>query len=148
MRFTITIEGTAVIDRTLARYVNAMTDATPAFEAIGDQFAEAERAIFLQQGPGWAPLSPRYAAYKAKHWPNMPILTRSGKLQQSLTSRPFGHEQITAKSGEYGTAVDYAKYHQHGTTKMPQRRPVNIPETTRNAMAKTMQRYLTTGQVF
>lgn len=148
MRFTITVEGEKVIDRTLARYIDNMTDATPAFEAIGDQFAQAETAIFLQQGPGWAPLSPKYAAYKARYFPGMPILIRTGKLQQSLTSRPFGHEQIRAQSGEYGTSVNYAKYHQHGTSKMPQRRPVNVPEATRKAMAKTMQRYLTTGNVF
>ncbi|RIJ76611.1 hypothetical protein D1871_11095 [Nakamurella silvestris] len=147
MQFTINVGGEQVIDRTLLRFVERLESAQPAFERIGDQFAQAEMANFLTQGGGWAPLSPGYAAYKAARFPGRPILVRTGEMRDSLTHRPFGIDTVGDTRAEFGTADPKAKYHQHGTSKMPARPPVKVSEGNRNEMAKTLQRYLMTGSI-
>ena len=45
-----------------------------------------------------------------------------------------------------GTDVDYAHFHQTGTTRMPRRRPVEFTRTDRERWVKSLQRYIVTGE--
>lgn len=76
---------------------------------------------------GWAPLSPRYAAWKLTHFPGAPIMIQTGELFRSLTSLNNAAETITPTSATFGTTVEYAKFHQYGTRKMPARTIVFCP---------------------
>lgn len=100
-------------------------DLTPAFEKWGDDVAEEVRLNFASDGArfghAWAALSPEYAAWKATHFPGKTILRRTDKLFDSVTKRPFAIERIGTHQAEFGTDVDYAKYHKTGTDKMPSR---------------------------
>lgn len=80
---------------------------------------------FQEEGrPRWASLSTNYSGYR----PNTPILVVSGRLRdmfRGLTGREL--------DGGYGRLypadtdkVDYYKYHQLGTSKMPQREIVGL----------------------
>lgn len=100
---------------------------TPVFEA-------AEKRQFDAQGAGpvagsWNPLSEAYAAWKAKKYPGRPILQRTGALLEALTvaSSPFAARDFNASTFLFGTAgVEYASFHQLGTSKMPARPPFDF----------------------
>lgn len=113
----------------LARRVREMRersqDVSPAWEALLDWFAEQNQAQWLTRGSRyrkpWAPLAESTVAEKfRKGWPLDPLI-RTGDLVQSLTHRPLGVEHITGRSVSAGTDVSYAKFHQTGTRRMPQR---------------------------
>lgn len=76
---------------------------------------------------GWAPLDPQYAAWKMARFPGAPPLVRSGRLFASLTGATASIESMTNTSLTVGTSVEYAKFHQYGTTKMPKRKIVFEP---------------------
>jgi phage gpG-like protein len=153
MPTAITFEffGEPQLSRTLARMTEAVDDLRPVWEALADRFASLEGRQFATEGRygsgGWAPLSPRYAAWKARHYPGKTILRRTDDLYRSLTERPLGVEVIEPRFAIFGTAVEYGQYHQHGTAHMPRRRPVEFPESERREWVKVLQRFLVTGEV-
>lgn len=94
------------------------------FDAVQDVFTmEGQR-----RGPtgrfahgAWAPLSPRYKAWKDKHYPDKGILERTGALRDSLT---WNHGAL-GEGGIFdaqplfaivGTDVPYARAHQRGVS--------------------------------
>lgn len=83
-------------------------------------------------GGPWARLSPRYFVWKEQHYPNQPILTRTGTLRESLRwSGSLGYGGIFDAQPGYvivGTAVPYAKFHQTGTKHMPKRNFLPTPD--------------------
>ncbi len=99
-------------------------------------FEEEERAQFAAEGSGpnrgaWKPLSEAYAAWKAGHYPGQPILRREGNLYEALTSSssPFAMRTFDQADFDFGTAgLDYASYHQSGTSKMSARPPYDFTE--------------------
>lgn len=150
LRLTLSFFGETQLDRTLARFSDRARDARPAWEALADRFGALERAQFASEGRysgGWAPLSPRYGEWKAEHYPGLPILELSGDLKASLTSRPFGVEIIEPGFMAIGSDVDYGRWHQEGTDRMPRRRPVEFPDSERRAWIKLLQRFIVTGEV-
>jgi len=151
MRFTLDFHGDTQIDRTLLRMSMDVADARPAWEVLAGKFARAERKQFSSEGGyasgGWAPLSPKYAAWKQRHFPGKPILERTGALKESLTQRPFGVEVLEPEFMVVGSGIDYGAYHQQGTSRMPQRRPVELTEADRRAWVNVIQRFIVTGSV-
>jgi hypothetical protein len=72
---------------------------------------------------GWAPLSPRTAAYKARRgWSTVPLGPRTGTLRAG-----FQYESTRARATAYNP-VEYSRYHQNGapSRNLP-RRPL-LPE--------------------
>lgn len=149
VRFTLTIDGDEEIDRTLAAYTTRVQDLRPLFATLADRFATVEAGQFASQGAlgsgGWAPLSPAYAAWKARRYPGAGILHRTGTLAASLTTRPFGVEDITRDQAVFGTRVPYAGYHQAGTDRMPPRPPIQFPDSEKRAWVTAIQRFLHDG---
>lgn len=150
MRLTFAVEGEAQVDRTLARFAENVGDATPVWEKLADRFAVIETRQFDSEGAygsgGWPALSPKYAAWKARHFPGAPILVRTGAGRDSLTHRPFGIEVIRPESMTIGSGLDYLRYHQGGAGNNPQRRPVELPENERRSWVNMIQRFIVTGR--
>lgn len=150
-RISFSFYGDVQLDRTLQRFELRAADASPAFEQIGDSFARAESRQFSSQGAygsgGWPALSPAYAAWKARHFPGKPILQRTGELAESLTSRPFGIDVVESQFAVFGSAVPHGRFHQIGGPDLPQRRPVELPDTLRRRWVKILQRWLVTGRL-
>ena len=67
---------------------------------------------------GWAPRTRQY------EWP---IMRKTGTLFSSLTSLRGAHNDIGRTVATFGTNVDYARFHQNGTFKMPKRMVVFEP---------------------
>lgn len=151
MRFTLSVEGETQIDRTLARFVDDVTNAEPLWDKLADRFASIERRQFDTQGAygsgGWPALSPAYAAWKAANYPGKPILRRTDELYNSLTRRPFGVEVIEPGFMVVGSGTEHGKYHQAGGGNLPQRRPVEFPESERRTWVRFIQRFIQTGEV-
>lgn len=149
LRLSFDFYGDQQLERTLDRFGDAAEDMRPAWDAIAEDFADVERRQFSTEGGygsgGWAPLSPRYAAWKARAYPGKPILQREGDLVRSLTERPFGIEVILPARMVIGSDVEHGQYHQHGGPRLPRRRPVELPELVRRRWVKIVQRFLVTG---
>jgi hypothetical protein len=112
-------------DEILAMAARA-ADTAPAWRAWGDDVEHAFREQFDSQGVRltgevWAPLSPRYAAWKARHFPGMPILRRTDVLFASMTHRPMAVERVTGHSGESELPPDDAwwPYEGHPVDRWP-----------------------------
>lgn len=150
-RFTFTIEGETQVDRTLARFADNIGDARALWDKLADRFAALEKRQFSSEGAygsgGWPALSPAYAAWKSHHYPGKPILRRTDELYNSLTRRPFGIEVIETGHMVLGSGVAHGKYHQAGGGNLPQRRPVELPESERRTWVRLIQRFIVTGNV-
>ncbi len=150
MQLLIEVDGDEQLNRVLTRFTDRIQDVTPAWDAIASVIAADEGEQFDSEGRfasgGWSPLSPGYAAGKQRHYPGKPILERTGVLRESLTRRPFGVERLSPQEMTIGTGVPYSKYHQRGTDRMPQRRPLEVTGERRNDLVKILQRYVVTGE--
>jgi len=98
---------------------DALRDLRPLGDVFHQIFIEFIQRHFDSEGgyagTPWAPLSPRYAAWKSAHYPGQPILRMRGTLYGSLTSRGAGSVvKISARAMEFGTTVPYARAHQVG----------------------------------
>ncbi|KWW97403.1 hypothetical protein LI90_4375 (plasmid) [Carbonactinospora thermoautotrophica] len=149
VRITFSFYGDTQLDRTLARFADNVQDARPVWEVLAERFRRAETRQFRSEGRyasgGWDPLSPRYAAWKARNYPGATILVRTGALRDSLTKRPFGIEVIEPSFMVVGSDVEYGVYHQQGTERMPRRRPVEFTEWERREWVRILQRFIVTG---
>jgi phage gpG-like protein len=104
------------------------------FPLLSPIFEAAETRQFDAQGGGpvagsWAELSAVYADWKEQHYPGQPLLVATGALREGLTaaSSPFGVREWTATNFVFGTAgIEYASFHQSGTSRMPARPPFDL----------------------
>ncbi len=92
------------------------------------ELERANIANFASQGAAsgqpWMPLDDQYARWKLEHYGPLPILIRTGTLAESLSRLRGRPNEIDRTKAVFGTDVKYAKYHQHGTYKMPARKIV------------------------
>jgi hypothetical protein len=94
-------------------------------EFFGPQFFDDVQQNFASEGRfvgGWRALSPKYAAWKLKHYGPRNILVRTGRMQRSLRMGAGENIFRAFKTRvEMGSSVDYMPYHQRGTRRMPRR---------------------------
>ena len=103
------------------------------WDAIATEFYKIEREQFKGEGgPSgkWKSLSPKYAVIKAKKYGNVPILTASGQMMKSLTSRGAANSVLeqTATEMTIGTSDPKAGYHQRGNRRLPQRKVIDFDD--------------------
>lgn len=148
-RLTLEFFGETQVDRSLETMELRSLDARPAWETITDSFLAAERRQFETQGlsgsGGWPPLSPAYGAWKAKHFPGMPILQRTRRLALSLTEGP-AVRIFEPHDMWIGSDVYYGAFHQAGAG-VPQRRPVDLTETWRRSAVHVLHRHIVYGEL-
>ncbi len=72
-------------------------------------------------GRPWAPLSAKYGRSKQKRWPGAPILRATGDMQDTAVILPW-------KDGFQVKTTPYGAYNQFGTSKMPARPWMGIPD--------------------
>jgi len=88
LKIRVSTTGVTATSRRLSLYGRKLKTYRSLYRGIGAEIARAERAWFATRGAGtWQPLSPRYAAWKARHFPGRPLMVRSGKLRAALTSQ-------------------------------------------------------------
>ena len=96
---TLSIPASAIAQQgfrvVIARVRDRVADLAPVWDHIRRMIWDSETALFRNQGalqefPSWAPLSPKYAAWKRRKFGNLKILALSGKLVGQLTGRRSG----------------------------------------------------------
>lgn len=120
------------------------TNFAEAFDQIADVMAEKTRENFLNEsspsGRRWPELSPATVARKGHDQ----ILVDSTALRKSVVMRNApGHvEQIGKDKIVYGTDVNYAVFHQEGTSRMPQREFLGVDDKNVDNMADIVADHL------
>jgi len=99
---------------------------------------------------GWDPLDREYAQWKRTEQPAAKIMvgpdSSSGALMKSLTNLNGPPNRIYMKKAIFGTSIEYAKFHQYGTTKMAKRRLVYEPRFFRRDLTETMSDHIIYGR--
>lgn len=102
----------------------------PVFHWAKRELEKANAENFLSNGlpvGGWKPLSPAYGAWKANRFPGRPTMIRSGNLFRSLTNINANDTEINDTTASFSSSIEYAKFHQYGTSKMPARKVIYEP---------------------
>ncbi len=101
----------------------------------------------LPSGRSWSPLDPGYARWKSANFPGRPTMVRSGRLFRSLTNMKGAPSFIRRDVAEFGTGVEYAKFHQSGTFKMPKRQVVFEPPLFAKRLGMKAADYVANGVI-
>ena len=129
-----TVTGQDTPARIIAPVTRAMTDFRQVWEAFRPRLHEIAIEQFgtegARGGERWAPLSPAYAARKARTHPGRTILVRKGNLAESLISQsaPGAIWRASADTLVWGTEDRTAAYHQYGTSRMPRRQVITLTQ--------------------
>ena len=126
---TITVDAKKAIARLVLMKKRA-NDMRPVLWRAKQWLRFANEENFRQAGlpsGGWSPLDPQYAAWKNMRQPGAGTMIRTGRLFRSLTSLDAPPNKIDVMEATFGTKIEYAKFHQYGTTKMPKRKVVYEP---------------------
>jgi len=158
MQLTATLDANAIAQVGLRRYLRTLSeranDLYPAWDNVLNILYEAERRLFAQEGQTeehskWEKLSPRYAAWKEKHYPGMPILTLTGRFRGSMTDPSGQHTEIRERRQlTWGSAHkvsgghDLGGLHAEGRGNMPARPPIRITQRNVDDIADTVVDYI------
>ncbi|HEX5782342.1 MAG TPA: phage virion morphogenesis protein [Solirubrobacteraceae bacterium] len=114
----VTVTGDEELLAALRAMRRRALDMSPALRDVGDLLRLHFKAQFAtegaQGGKKWAPLTPKYAAWKLKRVGPQPILQFSGDLVKSFTSKPMAVEEVGPREARFGSDVRYAVFHQFG----------------------------------
>ena len=122
------------VQKTQARFTGMILRSKsfePIFIKAKKRIEAANAANFAANGlpaGGWAPLDPQYAAFKQAKYPGKPTLVGNGRLFRSVASMTSSVSSISPTKAEFGTNVEYAKFHQYGTRFMPKRKIIFEPQ--------------------
>ena len=149
------VGGVVQLDRALGVLKTNVSDLSPVWDDIKDDFIKNEREQFNTEGGhgsgGWAPLSASYAKWKRRHYPRKKILVLKGNLRGSLTSEsaPGFHYKHGKLGMEIGSRVKYALFHQTGTKTMPSRPPIELVDAQKRRWPRLIHEYIwKSGQGF
>jgi hypothetical protein len=125
------------IMRQSGRFRQQLANLEPLWERFKPIMGEIEAQRFAEAGPGWAPLAESTIRQKAAAGYPLDPLIRTGALRDSLTQESAA-AKTTRLTMEWGSGVDYAKYHQEGTPRMPQRKVIDIDVDARRRFEMAM----------
>lgn len=142
-------EGLTDLIASVSAQVAKLRDLRPAWRSVLLYLRRATTAQFDSKGgrsgDDWAPLSPAYAARKARIYPGMPILRASDRMFRSLVDQSSDSiAELEPREMTYGTRAPYARYHQKGTPKMPRRRILAITPEDRRYVQQAVRAHLGT----
>lgn len=144
----VEFQGEVEFYRQLRKIPDAAKDLTPVWPDVVKVLQEEEAAAFASEGATtrrgkWKSLSPAYAARKAKKTPGKTILMATGRLQASVTAKTEDSViEETPTSLTFGTTVKYAKFHQRGTRRMPQREFLSLTDRGINRITRRIRKHL------
>ena len=107
----------------------------PVWASAMKDLEQAHQRLFQTAGApvgGWQPLEANsFYSKRSRGYGNEGILIRTGTLEDSLSSARHseGVRDMGPTSMEFGTKVEYAKFHQTGTRYMHEREVVYVPRT-------------------
>jgi hypothetical protein len=137
----ISTHGLAAVARHYQAMHTRAQDLSPAWDEVLTWWAMGNKEHFASRGrrwrTPWKPLAPSTVAQKRRAGFMNEPLVRTTELRTELTNRPLGVEHIRASDVEAGTNLDYARFHQRGTKKMPRRALINAEAVAREGAASS-----------
>jgi phage gpG-like protein len=122
MRLDLDVELDDAVARQRLRMMEIRsTNFAPVFRRAKEELERSNRENFISNGlpvGGWKPRKAVYA------WP---VMRRTGRLFTSLANMSGPENVVTPMFAQFGTNVDYAKFHQYGTEKMAKRQILFTP---------------------
>jgi len=106
---------------------DAATDFRMVFIWAQRELGKMNRENFAASGlpvGGWSPLKPRYASWKIRNFPGAPIMVQTGKLFNAVGAMNGAGSYIRKTTSEFVVDIEYASFHQYGTSKMAKRQIV------------------------
>lgn len=150
--FYIEFEGTEGLQRSFYKIDQTISDLTPIWKEVKDEFFEIEKDLFQSGGASgqsgkWADLSPASEAIKVAKYGTFALiagpLIATERLYKSLTQETGDSiEQSNKQELILGTSVPYAKYHQTGARNLPARPPIDFTDKDRQKLIKRMKKAL------
>ncbi len=116
-----------------------------------DELKKANRRNFATQGTTsgepWNKLDTEYQSWKIEQYgiSGLPTMIRSGNLYRDLTTLGGRVNHIGLKSATFGTDLEYAKFHQHGTRFMPARKIIFVPKDFARQLGEKVGDYMVYG---
>lgn len=148
---SFTVNGETVV-RKLAQWYANITDASPAWEMVGEYMLEQFRTNYAMEGgwvgkgTEWAPLAASTVKDRIRRgWPGEhPILERSGQLKESITERGAAYNVFDVRPDgvTIGTADPIAPFHQFGTSRMPARQMVGLTWYSKQDVVNILNRWI------
>lgn len=146
--------GERQIDRRMLRLSMGAADAAPVFEVIYQFLLSVEQKQFAsegsQSGHPWAPLAASTLAAKSRQGLRPEILRATDALMNSLTQEngPAQLKVITPSQMHFGSLLPYGAMHQvpGPAANYPQRRPIDLTESNKRKIMKSIQLYLLRGK--
>ena len=142
------IAGQVQLDRGIARFADGVSDYRPIWPVIEEDFYAQVAKQFKSEGEEggarWKELTPAYAKFKEVAFPGKPILQRTGDLARSLTNRndPNAVCVEERKTLTLGSRLNYALFHQTGTSKMAARPEIQLTEAFKRATMRNIHAFL------
>jgi phage gpG-like protein len=99
----------------------------------------------LTSGAAWNQLDTEYQSWKIAHYGSLPTMIREGDLFRQLTTLSGRVNHVGMRSATFGTNLDYARFHQHGTRFMPARKIVFVPKGFARELGEKVGEYLVYG---
>lgn len=123
----ISLSGVKEFEGNLTRIQEVVNDFSPELRTIGEWFIDfTTNDVFLTDGgeinEDWAELNPRYKNRKKEIYPGRGTLEASGTMRTSWKLYTTSHYALIEN------ATEYAKYHQEGTGRLPQRMFVKLDQ--------------------
>ena len=110
---------------------------------LREKYTENYREKGLLVG-GWAPLDAEYSAWKFENYRFPGILVRTGNLFQGVST--LNHEELDRNRAVFGVkGIEYARFHQTGTSKMPQRKIIFEPAGFAEKLGQRTAKYVADG---
>lgn len=147
IEITVRLENPQGFDR-IDDMQRRMKTFRPIFNDVRQDLEEAWSKNFDDQGArfgGWKPLDPQYAAWRGSP---EPILIRSGALFRSIRTLWGAPNDIKEDEAFFGTSIEYAKFHQYGTTKMARRKFIFEPTGAAKKWGGWAAKYIADGEKF
>lgn len=151
MQIQIKAYGTEEASSVLFGIAARANDLGPILDTLHDRFRDMESRQFSGQGVysgKWAPDKPKTIARKVKRGQDIRILHATRRLRRSLTDKRNADHvfEFTNDKMAIGTRVPYARFHQEGTKKMPQREVVVFTDHERTVWREDIAAYIMKGE--
>lgn len=147
----LTVQGTERVSAMFRRKYRRAENLAPIFQVLVRDFRSIMTRQFDTAGrelrTPWPALSRRTIEDKQRNSRDPRILHRTRRMRKSFTQGTEGYRVITPTTFAIGSRVPYADFHQHGTSRMPQRKLFEANEEVTTRWRMMIQNYLMRGSL-
>jgi hypothetical protein len=160
--FTVTSVGVRSTVEHFDRVTLRASNLLPVWDLAEEELLKSNERLFRSEGYGtWEPFAaetdrrqPHYdERYGADQEPGHPMMTLSGRLRAALTQRGAAGQKVVKTPRVFFFGLDgngvafYGRFHQTGTSKMPQRVIMRVTRTVRTRIDELIAIYVVEGRI-